>query len=196
MRPARGLLALLLAVLLSACAQQPRAPVEWTRQAEAIGRQERWELDGKIGLRAPDKAGSAFLGWKQDGAHYRLLLSGALGLGRLALDGDARGVSWVRDGRRGRHEDPEALIGEVWGWRVPITALQFWVRGIPDPALPVESPRFEQGILMRFRQSGWTVEPSAHRSVGDLLLPHRVRLEGEAGASLTIAVSRWTLPSP
>lgn len=196
MRLGRGLAVLTLAALLSACAQQPSTPVEWRQQAEAIGRQQQWELEGKIGLRAPDKAGSAFLGWKQDGGHYRLLLSGALGLGRLALDGDAKGVSWVRDGRRGRHEDPEALVGEVWGWRVPIAALQFWVRGIPDPALPVESQGFEQGVLTRFRQSGWTIEPSAHRSVGDLLLPHRVRLEGGAGASLTIAVSRWTLPPP
>lgn len=196
MRASRRLLIMAMALLLSACAQQPRPPVEWTRQADAIGRQQRWDLDGKIGLRGPERAGSAFLSWKQEGAHYRLLLSGALGLGRLALHGDAEGVSWVRDGRRGRHEDPEALIAELWGWRVPIGALQFWVRGIPDPARPAESQGFEQGLLTRFRQSGWTVEPSAHRAVGDLLLPHRVRLQGESGASLTIAVSRWTLPPP
>lgn len=196
MIPARRLAIVAMACLLAACAQQPRAPVEWTRQTDAISRQTRWDLDGKIGLRGPDRAGSAFLSWKQDGPNYRLLLSGALGLGRLALDGDAEGVSWVRDGRRGRHEDPEALIAEIWGWRVPIGALQFWVRGIPDPGLPAESHDFENGVLSRFRQSGWTVEPSAHRAVGELLLPHRVRLHGEAGVSLTIAVSRWTLPPP
>jgi outer membrane lipoprotein LolB len=192
----RGLLAgIAVLMLLAGCAQQPSMePADWTAHRDAVAARASWDLQGKIGLRAPGRSGSAFLSWNQQSGNYRLVLSGALGLGRLVLQGDASGVSWQgKDGKTRHHPDPSVLIAEAWGWTVPINALRFWVRGIPDPSLPVEDQVLEHGLATRFRQSGWTVTPQNYTDASGISLPGRVRLEGES-AALTVSISRWTFP--
>ncbi|MBP6382271.1 MAG: outer membrane lipoprotein LolB [Pseudomonadales bacterium] len=191
-----GLCALL---ALAGCAQQPRRaqlPADWQAHAAAVAARAEWQLQGKIGVRAASGSGSAFLTWKQQAGNYRLVLSGALGMGKLVLTGDADGVAWNDSrGRAGRHADPDALVAEIWGWQLPVAALEYWIRGIPQPDLPVEDAEFAGADVTRFRQSGWVVEPGAYREVDGLALPTRLRLEGE-GAVLTVLINRWGPPAP
>ena len=92
MTPGRLLVGLLVLALLGGCVQQPRqVPTDWQTHLTAVSAQTHWDLQGKIGLRAPGRSGSAFLSWNQTPENYRLVLSGALGLGRLVLDGTANG---------------------------------------------------------------------------------------------------------
>ena len=192
----RTLLAgLALLALLGGCAQQPvKEPADWAAHRDAVSALASWDLQGKIGLRSPGHSGSAFLSWNQQSDTYKLVLSGALGLGRLVLEGDATGVSWQgKDGKTRHHPDASVMIAEAWGWTVPVNALRFWVRGIPDPSLPVEDQVLEQGLATRFRQSGWTVTPENYRDAAGISLPGRVRLQGQ-GAALTVSISRWTFP--
>jgi outer membrane lipoprotein LolB len=193
----RWLLLLALATLIGGCAPaRIPPPDDWQAHIAAVESRTAWELQGKIGLRSTEEAGSAFLSWQQHGEQYRLVLSGALGLGRLVLDGDGSGVSWVgRDGRTGRHADAEALIAELWGWNVPVGALKYWVRGIPDPRLPVSGARLVDGAANSFSQADWTIAPQGFQDVDGLRLPTRVRIDG-AEAVLTVSISRWSTPAP
>lgn len=192
LRCARALLLGLLALATTGCVQElARAPGDWRTHVAELRAQERWQLQGKIGVRAERQGGSAFLSWRQQAGDYRLVLSGALGLGKLVLNGDASGVRWTdEDGTPRHHPDPEHLIAEAWGWRVPVAALQYWVRGIPSPASGFEDARFENGLPVHFRQAGWVVEPAAYRLVDGFALPTRVRVsDGEA--VLTVSINRW-----
>lgn len=188
---------LALALLLGGCAgSTARMPQDWKSHVEKVSAQGSWELQGKIGLRAPGNSGSALLSWRQHGADYHLVLSGALGLGKLVLAGDPEGVNWTgRDGQPRRHPDPQALIHEIWGWEVPVASLPFWVRGLPDPAQPLRDPVIESGLAASFRQAGWVVEPQVYRAVDGIDLPTRVRLRG-ANAVLTISISHWGFEAP
>jgi outer membrane lipoprotein LolB len=184
-------------VLLGGCATSRTPQVaDWQAQIAAVEARTDWELQGKIGLRSASEAGGAFLSWRQQGEQYRMVFSGALGLGKLVLNGDGSGVTWVgRDGRTGRHADPEVLINELWGWRVPVTALKYWVRGVPDPRLPVSEVRFAEGVVSSFRQEDWTVAPEGFRAIDGLTLPSRVRVDG-SDAQLTVSISRWSPVDP
>jgi len=193
-----ALLGLCALLALAGCAPQPRRaelPADWQEHAAAVSARSAWGLQGKIGLRAASGSGSAFLTWTQEAERYRLVLSGALGMGKLVLTGDADGVAWNDSrGRTGRHADPDALVAAIWGWRLPVAALKYWIRGIPQPDRPVEDAEFAGPELTRFRQSGWLVEPAAYREVDGIALPTRLRLEGE-GAVLTVLVNRWGEPA-
>jgi outer membrane lipoprotein LolB len=188
--------ALLVLGLLAACSHAPRLPLDWQDHAAAVRGRTGWDLQGKIGLRSSAQNGSALLSWRQREAEYRVVLSGALGLGKLVLNGGPGGVTWTgRDGGTRAHPDPAALIRELWGWEVPVASLAWWVRGLPDPAHRLAEPRFENGLATRFEQAGWVIEPQAYRTVEGIELPTRVRLQGE-GAVLTVSVSRWSLAAP
>lgn len=188
---------LLVVCLLAGCVRETaRLPTDWQSHVAALGERDAWDLQGKIGLRSANDAGSALLSWRQRQADYRLVLSGALGLGKLVLDGSADGVNWIgRDGQRRSHANPEALIRELWGWQVPVASLPFWVRGLPDPAHELVAPVFEGGLATRFEQAGWIVEPQAYRPVDGIVLPTRVRLQGQ-DAVLTVSISRWSFATP
>jgi len=188
------LLALTLAAALGGCHPAPRLPpADWRSHRDDVESRERWELGARIGLRAGGKGDSAFLDWRQDADAYRLALSGALGMGRLVLHGEASGVSWRDDsGTEHHHADADALVEELWGWRIPLGALKYWVRGIPEPGVEFDQERFENGLAQRFRQAGWLVELADYRPVEGLALPRKVRISSD-DAALTVAVHRWRL---
>lgn len=188
---------LLLACLLAGCVRETaRVPADWQARAAALAERGSWDLQGKIGVRSTRESGSALLSWRQREAEYRLVLSGALGLGKLVLSGNPQGVSWTgRDGQVRNHPDPAALIRELWGWEVPVGSLSWWVRGLPDPAHALGKPRIQNGLATRFEQAGWLVEPQDYRAVEGIELPTRVRLEGQ-GAVLTVSISRWSFAGP
>lgn len=194
--------ATILAVLtlaLGACTRETLrpAPTEgWEAHVAAVNQRENWALSGKIGVRAASGSGSAALGWQQQGANYRLVLSGALGMGKLVLSGDRDGVTWTdQQGQLRHHPDPDLLVHEVWGWNIPVAALQFWVRGIPQPDRPLDSAEIINTEAASFRQSGWLVKPGSYRDIEGISLPTRIRLEGQ-GAILTVLVNRWSVPAP
>lgn len=193
-----ALLAMLL-LALAGCSTSPRTALpagDWEHAAAAVLAHENWALNGKIGVRAPSGNGAATLDWTQHGDAWRLVLGGALGMGRLMLEGTPDGVAW-RDtrGNSGRHADPEALLRELWGWPLPVAALEYWVRGVPQPGVGIEHAEPGEGGLRRFAQSGWEIETTERQEVEGLALPTRVRVTGY-GAVLTLVIRRWDLASP
>ena len=185
-------------MLLAACAplRQP-SPVsrDWQSHVRELHQQRSWQLQGKIGIRAPHDSGSAFLNWQQGPTAYRLVLSGALGLGKLVLDGDQSGVDWVdEDGAQHHHDNPDALIRELWGWEIPLRALPYWIRGVPQPSSAVSGLQLANGTALGFIQDGWSLQFSAYRNSNGAALPGRIRAERE-GLILTVLVNRWSSPS-
>lgn len=196
---ARSLLLLGL-LALTGCSLTPSAPGpqgDWEQRVAALAAHRNWTLSGKVGVRAPSGNGAAALEWSQHDDSWRLLLSGALGMGRLTLEGnDHDGVSW-RDtrGRSGHHADPEVLISELWGWPLPVTALEYWARGIPQPGVTIKGPEFDSDGRLRFTQSGWQVEAGGYREVDGFALPTRLLITRH-DVRLTLVVHRWSLSAP
>lgn len=188
-----------LLLALAGCSTAPRTPDaarDWEQAAAALVALQHWSLNGKIGFRAASGNGAATLDWTQDGDAWHLVLGGTLGMGRLLLDGTSGGVSW-RDarGNAGTHDDPDALVEALWGWPLPVEALRYWVRGIPQPGVDVEDAARSDGALTHFSQSGWKIEALERRDVDGLALPTRVRVTGH-GAVLTLAIRHWDLAPP
>ena len=199
---ASGPAALLASLLtLTGCATQPELlPLEaadgdsWALRQGALQEIRNWSLGGRVAVSAEGEGWYAGLDWRQAGSSYHLELRGPLGHGRLWIDGDEQGVTAVAgDGTVHEGATAEQLLANAYGWRLPLSGLRYWVRGLPDPALAVDEISFDSlGRLGRLRQAGWRISYPNYQDLPGIDLPRTITVEGH-GLSLKLVVDRWQL---
>lgn len=159
-----------------------------------VGSLTRWSLTGKLGVRAPDAGTSFGIDWHQDGSDYEVRVRGPMGQSAALVRGDDRHVVVERAGEAAlAGDDAESLVREALGWDIPVDALRFWIRGLPDPSLEVESASYlDEGWFSELMQRDWRVEFSRYRALEGRSLPGRVRASRDA-VILTFVVTRWQM---
>jgi len=193
---ARALALGLLIALLSACGGQGIRP--------GIDDQRHWQLSGKIGLRGPQLAESAYLNWRQCGDDYDVRISGPLGQTVARIAGRGAMLTVTMEGREPvTTADPEQLLQEQLGWSVPLRALRYWVRAEPAPGggATIAGPQQQPQSLQQF---GWQVDyvtyhiekrPEASATEPQreaLALPAKLILRG-GDLQATLLINDWLL---
>ena len=184
-------------LLLSACAtappSQPLAESPWPARQAALSALQDWGLSGRIGVIKAAEGWHANLHWTQQGQRYAIELIGPLGQGRLRIEGDGQGVvAHTADGQTLRAPDPEALLEQAAGVRIPVGGLVYWIRGLPDPALGSEMVGDAAGRLTHLEQDGWAIDYTDYEAVAALDLPTGIRArQGEVQVKL--AIREWRL---
>ena len=193
----RSLVLLLCMGWLAGCALRPAAPV--TGQADrdheaSLARLHTWSVDGKLAIRAPGNSQTARLQWAQDGAAYDIHLSGPAGLKATRIQGQPGRVRFEQGSRQESAGSAEALAQRLLGWPLPAGGLVYWLRGLPDPGLPVARAEYgEGGMLLALSQAGWEIRFSGYAPVNGIYLPGQ--LEARHGDyRVTLVVKRWVLP--
>ena len=177
--------------LLSACATQPQHipdQTSWHDARASLEAFDEWLMRGKLAVRTPSTSESANLSWQQQGNLAELELSGPLGAGATRITADERWLLIDAGDDQQRYDISATDVIEArLGWPLPVTALPFWVRGVPAPGdLPAELDT-NNGELSGFVQDGWTVSYSGWQQQANLKLPTRVTLtNGTVPARLLI----------
>ncbi len=191
----RPLLQTALLLALVGCAQQARvtSSVEWHTYKSQIEQLNDWRASGKIGLRSANHAQSGRFHWQQNGSHTRIVLSGPLGLQATEITSDGLQLT-VRQGDDVRHSDissPAAIMHST-GWDLPLQALPYWLRGLPDPRLPTDTLVLDdQGHFpQQLRQNDWIVHFEDFKEFDGLALPARLKIERD-DTSVRIIISQW-----
>lgn len=195
---ARLWLVLATATLLSACATLPEPvddPEARYRQAtEQLRALTDWDASGRAALRTADDSGSLSLDWQQRGEAYQVDLRAPMGAGSARLEGDAEGV-WLTTsaGDREYAPDPETLLAWYTGYRVPVSALRYWLRGLTAPGPEVEDLTLgPAGRPERIVQGGWEVVYRDWTEASGLPVPSR--LEIVRGDDLVrVVIRNWRL---
>ncbi|MFN3920092.1 MAG: lipoprotein insertase outer membrane protein LolB [Methylohalobius sp.] len=185
-------LGLLLAIWLGGCAWW-RPPLSTVDQKELawLKRLDHWQLKGRVGVRGEKGNWHGNLRWTYQEGQDRLVISGPFGQGGVIIQVYP---DWIRieqaDGQTRVSDQPEELLEEVLGVAVPLTALRYWVRGLPAPGQS-EIESGPDGRMRRLLQGGWQVEYHEYRAVGPYALPARLSLSGPRGMHLKLIVDRW-----
>ena len=154
-------------------------PAQWRTHKQQLSSLGGWHISGKVGIRAPKDSGSGTLFWLQRQDYYDIRLSGPLGRGAARLTGRPGQVS-LEVANQGRYEapNPETLLEEQLGWKLPVSHLVWWVRGLPAPASKSRLSLDANSRLATLEQDGWQVEYLAYTQQGAFWLPERIKLHG------------------
>lgn len=192
----KRLAALILPLLvLAGCASAPpeRPAVSVDEREELLLGMQRWALQGRALLRTEQQAGRVSVHWRQDDPDYEVFLRAPWGGGSVRLRGGIGGV--MLEGPRGEVRtatDPQQLLSEYFPYPLPIDALQYWLRGLAEPGVPVQAKRDETGLIEELHQGQWRVEYRGYDLVEGLYLPSKLFLYGP-DVELRLAITEWEL---
>nr|WP_082768129.1 lipoprotein insertase outer membrane protein LolB [Pseudomonas composti] len=195
----RHLLVFSLIALLTGCAgltshealEGQGDPAKWKAHKEQIAQLDGWQINGKIGIRAPRDSGSATLFWLQRQDYYDIRLSGPLGGGAARLTGRP-GDILLEVANRGRYraESPEALLREQLRLDLPVSNLLWWIRGLPAPQSRSRITLDGESHLAQLEQDGWKVEYQRYTEQNGYALPERMKLYGQ-DLEVTLVIKDW-----
>ena len=80
------------------------------------------------------------------------------------------------DGQTLSANSPEDLILEQLGYELPVSQLNYWIKGLPAPDSEAQLLFNELNQLTTIQQADWTINLSDMRQYGALNLPRRVEL--------------------
>ncbi len=196
-------LAALVYLLMTGCSlfdkksqfEQPPQAYDWPVIQLKLSKLESWQLMGKIGIRTPQESMSAAINsWTQVGELYDLQLSSTfLGLGAAHLRGNRVFVTLEESGEPPVFSDqPDLLIEQSLGFPLPISHLQYWVKGLPAPGAHIVLRRNDRGLPTRLKQFGWSLSFEKHTEINGLPLPGKIKLQrGEV--RIILAIKEWNM---
>lgn len=193
------LAAMLLALLLNACAAQPRSVIEssWEEHQARLEALTHWDATGKLALRTSELSESASLEWRQQGPSTTLQLSGPLGVNATTVYSDGANLV-IRQG-----EDTHTLdlsdpleFERRTGWDLPLQALPHWLKGVPAPKLAVQYLELGQDptLLQTLQQDDWEVRYEQYAPFDRYRLPTRMTIR-RATTTVRVIIRSWELPS-
>ena len=203
-------------LLLTVCTQVPlvlgdkEPPTEntlWQQRQLFLSGYDTWDLGARMSVKVGLRHETATIYWRRRGLSSRIDLFGAFGVGRVRISENPQGAVLVKNNADSINgESADEVLYRTLGWHVPFKQMGYWLRGLPEPELPVKIKLDKNGRLDRLIQSGWKVSFLQYRIYGDLelprklylvadpdMLPARIQLEDEPAESFNvkIVISQW-----
>ena len=168
----------LLGTFLSNCAIAPPASEnsDWSRQRDQLQKLNSWELRGRVNVRYDNESHTPRIIWLQQNVDYNIRLWGTFNAGATEIVGRPGFVTMDNDGQMLSANSPEELILEQLGYELPVSQLNYWIKGLPAPDSEAQLAFNELNQLTTIQQADWTINLSDMRQYGALSLPRRVEL--------------------
>lgn len=150
-----------------------------------------WVLSGAMSAKNEKKAWSASVDWQQDGANqYKIRLFGPLGGGAVMIEKQGTMVTYKDGPKVASSKNPDQLLSQQTGVRLPVKNLYYWVRGLAAPT-PIQNIQHDtQHNISTLKQDGYHVEYIRYMKVNELYLPNQIRLSGH-GINVRFIIKHW-----
>ena len=188
----------IVAMALSACSSlAPPATKNsiWAQQSQQLEKLTHWKLRGRVNVRYDNESQTPRIQWQHKNRAYQVRLWGTFNAGNTLIQGEPGSVTLNQNDKHLTASSPEELILQQLGYELPISYLEFWIKGLPAPGSPAKLVFNDLNQLMEFKQAGWVVALSDLRDYNGLALPRRVDIvRSEDDARLRFVGLNWTLP--
>ena len=178
----------LLTVLLTACTTQKDV---YEAEQPPLVDVTNWVAQGKMSYALNDERGSFSFRWIQTQQEFEIVLFGPLGISVAKISGNETSAAIeTSNGQRLTALGPEQLLRQTLGLDMPVSAMIYWLRGIPQDIsgadyVPVA---LNGNARSGFNESGWLIELLR---VDQDMNPNRIRFS-KPGAKLLVIVKEWS----
>lgn len=165
--------------LLSACstiAPPAEENSDWARQRDQLSELDSWELRGRVNVRYDNESHTPRINWLQQNLEYHIRLWGTFNVGSTSIVGRPGYVTLEADGETLTANSPEDLILQQLGYELPVSQLNYWIKGLPAPDSEPQLEFNELNQLISIQQSEWTINLVDMRQYGAITLPREVVL--------------------
>jgi len=181
----------LTALLLAGCGMFQTAEEHAASMPDSSTQLLHWHISGKVGIRLPDDAHSAYVEWTQHANAFDVLLFGPLGQGKSRLHGKPGAVELsLANGDVWNDKSPEALLMKLYGWQLPISRAQYWVKGLAAPDTAAVTKFNADGSLAHLEQDGWDINYLNYQDTKPIRLPQKLIMHYDQ-VRVTLIVTQW-----
>ncbi|HSG21390.1 MAG TPA: lipoprotein insertase outer membrane protein LolB [Azonexus sp.] len=182
------LAALIVGGLLAGCASVPPSAMPDRDQIRDFTLEARFALRVSLPDQAAQSSGGR-LSWTHKNGDNRILLSSPLGYGLAEIETTPeRSLLRTADGKTLESSDPDALMEEVTGQRLPVSRLSAWLLGRASNSAQIEND--ERQRPTRLREAGWQVD-YAYDDDASVALPMRLTLSRDQEIELRLRIEEW-----
>ncbi len=156
-------------IFLAACAIKPTTTLE----NSTFSRTGRFAVNLQSTLEKPYAAQGGF-SWQDTGNLLLLELSNPMGsiIAQIQITA-TKSVLRYADGKIKSAASPDDLLALVWGHKIPVSGLRYWLKGLLEPGVPAGAKIFDENHrLISFTQLGWQVKLSKYDQYG----PTKIKL--------------------
>jgi len=200
----RALVFLWVLLLLGACSSLPDTPVTeesynaWARYQAQLAEFDSWEIHARSVIFVNEEVYQAGINWQREQDRFVLVLEAPLGQGVFRVESyPANGSSalvmlTLPDGQKYFNESAEALLLEVLGWSIPVSNLEWWIKGLPMASADYSFDLRGDGRLKSLLQNDWKVNYLEYfdRQSPEQGLPRKMYLK-HRDLALKIVIERW-----
>jgi outer membrane lipoprotein LolB len=181
-----GIVALAAAFTVAACATlvpdggPPRAP-------------QPFDLSGRVLVSYEGRAFSSNLRWQHLAERDEIWLLTPLGQAVGHIVSDADGATFTgADHKQYRAAGVEGLTRQALGWELPLTRLQYWIRGEVAPDSTAQGvERDDAGRLTGLAQNEWQISIARYPSDEHEGLPRRLELRRGGDQTIRLVIDAW-----
>ncbi|MCP4236087.1 MAG: outer membrane lipoprotein LolB [Aestuariibacter sp.] len=194
----------LLLLLLGGCTSMPSIPVsdqshkDWAQYQLQAGRVQQWYIHARAVIFVADEVHNVGLKWRHNPDEFTITLEAPFGQGVFRLEsmpGKALVKLRLPDGNLVYGEDAEAILDQTLGWSIPVSELEFWIKGLPSKSGAFTQVLNGDGRLRSLQQKDWSITyldyfEFDHSAQG---LPKKLYLKHDKLA-LKIVIDNWQKP--
>ncbi|GJM13288.1 MAG: outer-membrane lipoprotein LolB [Pseudohongiella sp.] len=167
------------AAVLSACssiAPPAEQNSDWAQLRDQLLELDSWELRGRVNVRYDNESHTPRINWLQQDAEYNIRLWGTFNAGNTLISGRPNFVTLENGDETLSASSPEELILQQLGYELPVSQLNYWIKGLPSPDSEPRLSFNDLNQLTTIEQEDWTIMLSDMRQYGAISLPRRVEL--------------------
>jgi len=189
-----------LLLLIAGCTSLPPRPVPessqqtWALRQQDLKQIDGWQLKGRVAIINGEEAWYLNVDWLQNDGDYRIDMWGPFGAGRVRLQGNEQGVRLIDSDQYVYYStDPESLLYEHTGVKMPVAGLRYWILGLADPGQSQKEAILDRyGRLASVQQDAWNVELQRYTPVGQMELPDKLSVNKD-DLRVKMVVDNWKL---